>query len=246
MNGFALRLKGRRPLLFAALLTACALLCLALLTGRAFADAETPTITYDGAARQLTVQGAQGSATATDLFPAFKNLMPGDKRQQDVAVRVSGVDSEVRVYAKAVVDDETAQALEPITLSASVSGDGGEMALDEGSAGSVFSDSVCIAKFTADGQATLHLQLQVPVSVSNELASANEQVRWEITAEDDSGTIEPTTPAPSGGVSAGAGLASHLTQTGDNLAAVVALLVGIAAAAVALSAFAVFCIRRKR
>ena len=134
MNSFALRLKGRRPLLFAALLTACALLCLALLTGRAFADAETPTIAYDGAARQLTVQGAQGSATATDLFPAFKNLMPGDKRQQDVAVRVSGVDSEVRVCAKAVVDDETAQALEPITLSASVSGDGGEMALDEGSA----------------------------------------------------------------------------------------------------------------
>lgn len=114
MNDFALRLKGRRPLLFAALLTACALLCLALLTGRAFADAETPTISYDGAARQLTVQGAQGPATATDLFPTFKNLMPGDKRQQDVAVRVSGVDSEVSVYAKAVVDDETAQALEPL------------------------------------------------------------------------------------------------------------------------------------
>ena len=106
MNGFALRLKGRRPLLFAALLTACALLCLALFAGRAFADAETPTIAYDGAARQLTVQGAQGSATATDLFPAFKNLMPGDKRQQDVDVRASGVDSEVSVYATVVVDDE--------------------------------------------------------------------------------------------------------------------------------------------
>lgn len=72
MNGFTLRLKGRRPLLFAALLTACALLCLALLTGRAFADAETPTISYDGAARRPGICYGNGFVSCVQEFDAWR------------------------------------------------------------------------------------------------------------------------------------------------------------------------------
>ena len=60
---------------------------------RAFAD--TPTIAYDGNARQLTVSGASGSSGEPDLFPAFKDLMPGDVREQQIEIRATGVKSQV-------------------------------------------------------------------------------------------------------------------------------------------------------
>lgn len=234
MNRLTLRLNDCRSTFSLALLVVASALIFALaLSGRAFADTQDPAIIYDGAARQLTVQGSQGSATETDLFPAFKGLMPGDQRQQDVQVRVSGVSSEVRLYVKAAVDDEASRALAPISLAASLVDGDGEAALQEGSAGNVFSGGVCVARFSRDGQAVLRLSLRVPTSVSNELADANERIRWEITAEDDSGAIEPTPAVPSGNAPAGAGVAGRLTQTGDGAVSIAAALAVIAAAAAA-------------
>lgn len=211
------------------------LLCLAF-APRAFADA-APSVTYDGASRQLTVQGASGSATATDLFPAFKDLMPGDQRQQDVQLAVRGATSQVRLYVQAVVDDETAQALQPVTLATSVSNNTALSDLQTASAGEVFASKTLVATFTGSGTAVLHLQLCVPTSLSNELANANEQVSWQFTAEDDSGQIPTAQPDNAPGNQTGAGVFSKLTQTGDAAGyAVLAALVAAAAIVLAVAA----------
>ncbi len=207
------------------------LLCLAF-APRAFADA-APSVTYDGASRQLTVQGASGSATATDLFPAFKDLMPGDQRQQDVQLAVQGATSQVRLYVQAVVDDKTAQALQPVTLAASASNNTALSDLQTASAGKVFASKTLVATFAGSGTAVLHLQLCVPTSVSNELANANEQVSWEFTAEDDSGQIPIVQPDNAPENQTGAGVFSKLTQTGDAVG--YAVLAALAAAAIVLA-----------
>lgn len=154
---------------------------------RAFAD--TPAIVYDGNARQLTVSGEP------DLFPAFKDLMPGDVREQQIEVRATGVKSQVRVFVRAVVDHETAHLLSPITLTASA-GDASAGWLQTGTPGSVFAYPTQVATFTSDGSTVLNLQLSVPTSVGNELADAGKTIRWEITAEDDGEKI-PVQPADS-------------------------------------------------
>ena len=95
-----------------------AIFCVVALAVPARAFADTPAIAYDGNARQLTVSGATDSSGEPDLFLAFKDLMPGDVRDQQIEIRATGVKSQVRVFVRAVVDHETARLLSPITLTA--------------------------------------------------------------------------------------------------------------------------------
>lgn len=161
-----------------------AIFCIVALAAPARAFADAPAIAYDGNARQLTVSGATGSSGEPDLFLAFKDLMPGDVREQQIEVRATGVKSQVRVFVRAVVDHETAHLLSPITLTASA-GDASAGWLQTGTPGSVFAYPTQVATFASDGSTVLNLQLSVPTSVGNELADANKTIRWEITAEDD-------------------------------------------------------------
>ena len=170
-----------------------AILCMVALAAPAHAFADAPAIAYDGNARQLTVLGATGSSGEPDLFPAFKDLMPGDEREQQIEIRATGVKSQVRVFVRAVVDHETAHLLSPITLTATV-GDASAVWLQTGTPGSVFAHPTQVATFTGDGSTVLNLRLSVPTSVGNELADASKTIRWEITAEDDGEAI-PVQPA---------------------------------------------------
>lgn len=70
-----------------------AIFCVVALAVPARAFADTPAIAYDGNARQLTVSGATDSSGEPDLFLAFKDLMPGDVRDQQIEIRATGVKS---------------------------------------------------------------------------------------------------------------------------------------------------------
>lgn len=192
-----------------------AIFCVVTLAVPARAFADTPAIAYDGNARQLTVSGEP------DLFPAFKGLMPGDVREQQIEIRATGVKSQVRVFVRAVVDHETARQLSPITLTASA-GDASAGWLQTGTPGSVFAYPTQVATFTSDGSTVLNLQLSVPTSVGNELADASKTIRWEITAEDDGEKI-PVQPV--GSKSPGL---FGLAATGDSTLALLLVLLTLA------------------
>ena len=198
-----------------------AIVCLIALTVPARAFADTPTISYDGNARQLTVSGATGSSGESDLFLAFKDLMPGDTRDQQIEIRATGVKSQVRVFVRAVVDHETAHMLSPITLTAAM-GDASAGWLQTGTPGSVFAHPTQVAAFTGDGSTVLDLRLSVPTTVGNELADANKTIRWEITAEDDGEKI----PVQSAG-SKKPGLLG-LVATGDSTLSLLLVLLTLA------------------
>ena len=180
--------------------------------------------------RQLTVSGATMSSGEPDLFPAFKDLMPGDEREQQIEIRATGVKSQVRVFVRAVVDHETTHLLSPITLTAAVS-DASADWLQAGTPGSVFAHPTQVATFTSDGSTVLNLQLSVPTSVGNELADANKTIRWEITAEDDGETIpaQPAGPKKPG--------LFGLAATGDNSLALLLTLLTLAIIAFMVALF---------
>ena len=198
-----------------------AIFCIAALAAPVNAFADTPAIAYDGNARQLTVSGATGTSGEPNLFPSFKDLMPGDVREQQIEIRATGVKSQVRVFVRAVVDHETASLLSPITLTATV-GDASAGWLQTGTPGSVFAYPTQVAAFTSDGSTVLNLQLSVPTSVGNELADASKTIRWEVTAEDDGETI-PAQPAGSKKSSL-----FGLAATGDNSLALLLTLLTLA------------------
>ena len=195
--------------------------------------ADTPSVDYDGTARQLTVSGVEAPSGGVDLFPAFKDLMPGDTREQSIKIEAKGVQGQVSIFVRAVVDEDTARALEPISLTAAVDTGPSSGLLETGTPASVFAKTAKVATFAVDGNATLDLRLSVPTSVGNELADASKTIRWEIMAEDDSGELDavPARPEP-----AWKSIFSQLTQTGDSIAlgALVAVLV-IAAIGIALA-----------
>ena len=207
-----------------------AILCVVALAVPARAFADTPAIAYDGNARQLTVSGATMSSGEPDLFPAFKDLMPGDEREQQIEIRATGVKSQVRVFVRAVVDHETTHLLSPITLTAAVS-DASADWLQAGTPGSVFAHPTQVATFTSDGSTVLNLQLSVPTSGCNELADANKTIRWEITAEDDGETIpaQPAGPKKPG--------LFGLAATGDNSLALLLTLLTLAIIAFMVALF---------
>lgn len=195
--------------------------------------ADTPSIAYDGNARQLMVSGVEAPSGGVDLFPAFKDLMPGDTREQSIKIETKGVQGQVSIFVRAVVDEGAARALEPISLTAAVGTGPSSGLLETGTPASVFAKTAKVATFAADGNATLDLRLDVPTSVGNELADASKTIRWEITAEDDSGELDaiPASPEP-----ARESIFSQLTQTSDSIAlgALVAVLI-IAAIGIALA-----------
>lgn len=207
-----------------------AILCVVALAVPARAFADTPAIAYDGNARQLTVSGATMSSGEPDLFPAFKDLMPGDEHEQQIEIRATGVKSQVRVFVRAVVDHETAHLLSPITLTAAVS-DASADWLQAETPGSVFAHPTQVATFTSDGSTVLNLQLSVPTSVGNGLADANKTIRWEITAEDDGETIpaQPAGPKKPG--------LFGLAATGDNSLALLLTLLTLAIIAFMVALF---------
>ena len=213
---------------------AAALVGVALLLAPSSAYAvDAPSIAYDGNARQLTVSGMEAPSDGVDLFTAFKDLMPGDTREQPIKIEAKGVQGQVSIFVRAVVDEDTARALEPISLTAAVSTGPSSSVLETGTPASVFAETAKVATFAADGNATLDLRLSVPTSVGNELADASKTIRWEITAEDDSGKLDaiPASPEP-----ARKSIFSQLTQTGESIAlgALVAVLV-IAVIGIALA-----------
>lgn len=195
--------------------------------------ADTPSIAYDGNARQLTISGMEAPSGGVDLFPAFKDLMPGDTRDQPIKIEAKGVQGQVSIFVRAVVDEDTARALEPISLTAAVSAGPSSNVLETGTPGSVFAETTKIATFATDGNATLDLRLSVPTSVGNELADASKTIRWEITAEDDSGELDAIPARPE---AAWKSIFSQLTQTGDSIAlgALVAVL-AVAAIGIAIA-----------
>ena len=219
-----------------ALFLIAALFGVALLLAPSSAYAvDTPSITYDGDARQLTASGVETPSGGVDLFPAFKDLMPGDTREQPIKIEAKGVQGQVSIFVRAVVDEDTARALEPISLTATVGAGPSSGVPETGTPASVFAETAKVATFDADGNATLDLQLSVPTSVGNELADASKTIRWEITAEDDSGELDaiPARPEP-----AQKNIFSQLAKTGDSIAlgALVAVL-AVAAIGIALAAW---------
>lgn len=163
--------------------TACVLMTLVLLSGSLTAAAANGNVTYSGdAGRFIFAPGSDHSVT--DLFPEFKDVMPGDALTQTILVRNNASDKvSVRLYLRALgAHEESRQFLSQLTLSVSA----GDSALFHAPADqkAQLGDWVELGEFGPGGEVELAVTLQVPVTLDNQFMDAVGYLDWQFMVEE--------------------------------------------------------------
>ena len=168
------------------------ILCAALMTtsvlpGTAFTAeaAGDPSVIYDGAERDFRLENAEG----TDLFPEFKQMMPGDKVTQEITVAVENTDGPVTVYmTPGPAAMEQPEIFKNVRLTVYADGDVVSNAtldqLTQIPGGSKGDKGIELYTFEEPGEKTLEAVLTVEPEAGNELMDAQATVNWKFTVQD--------------------------------------------------------------
>ena len=175
------------------------LLCvLALLMACAMpAFAETGNVTYSGDAGDVIF--APGSEhSPTDLFPNFKDVMPGDCITQEIAVKNDASNRvKVKIYLRALgAHEESKEFLSKLRLWVEKSDENTMAYMFDATADQTaqLSDWVCLGTLYSGGEVNLKVVLDVPVELDNAYQQQIGYLDWEFMVEEHE--AEPTDPEP--------------------------------------------------
>lgn len=124
----------------------------------------------------------------SDLFPDFKNVMPGDTLTQSITVRNDASKNvKVKIYLRSLgAHEDSRDFLSQLRLRVKKSEDNDmaymfDAAADESAQ---LTDSVCLGTLYSGGVVNLELELYVPPELGNEYADKIGYVDWEFTTEE--------------------------------------------------------------
>ncbi len=174
------------------------------------------TVTYDGNAKEF-IFGPGSSHSPTDLFPDFKEVMPGDSFTQEIVVKNSeNTGCNVRIYLKSTgATTETEEFLSKLRLTvAQIEGS----TLYEGPADEAgdLNEWVCLGTISPGAEVKLEVTLNVPIELDDTYQDVVGYVDWQFKVEEipnggghnpvPTQTPDPTVTAP-----------PRSPQTGDTL-----------------------------
>ena len=149
------------------------------------------TVTYQGGAGKFLL-GPGSGYSATDLFDGFKDVMPGDVRTGEIAVKNTGKTA-VKLYLRGLGAEEGSQdLLEQMTLT--VEDQAGKVLSSAGAdeAGGL-AQWVYLGTFAPGSSTVLTVTLKVPLTMDNGSAGQAGYLDWQFRAE------EQTEDAPTTG-----------------------------------------------
>lgn len=163
-----------------------AAMALALAPVAAFAASN---VDFQGEAEKFVF--APGSDTSpTDLFPAFKDIVPGDTLTDTVDVKNSSSDT-VKIYLRALGAEENSSGLlSQVTLTVAAKNANLFEATADQTAG--LTDWVLLGTMEPGGSATLDVSIAAPLSMGNEYQDTIGTLTWEFKAEQ----VEDPAPDP--------------------------------------------------
>ena len=159
---------------------------------------------YSGDAGQfIFTPGSEYSPT--DLFPNFKDVMPGDSIYQPITVRNDASNRvKVKIYMRALGAHEDSEAfLSMLRLQVEKSENNAMAHMFDAAASesAQLTDWVCLGTLYSGGEVNLHVILHVPTELDNQYQQQVGYLDWEFMVEEYE--IEPTDPeAPDTGDSA--------------------------------------------
>lgn len=130
---------------------------------------------YDGNSKQFTYyNSSQG-----DFFDDFKDLIPGDVREQTVNIRGVNIKKKTKLFIRLDSDiDESILSLVNISIYKD------DELLDSST------DTIEITDLNEDSNIVLKLRLEVPIEVGNVISDKESSLRWTFLVEEDEDLIE--------------------------------------------------------
>ena len=146
--------------------------------------AENANVTYSGDAGKFVF--APGSAySPTDLFPNFKDVMPGDSILQPITVKNNASKKvKVEIYMRALgahEDGTSPEFLSQMYLRVEKAEDNAMAYMFDAAAheSAQLTDWVCLGTLYSGGEVNLNIILDVPVEMDNQFADQIGYLDWE-------------------------------------------------------------------
>jgi len=171
--------------------------CMLLLNCVMPVSAADGNVTYSGdAGNFIFVPGREHSPT--DLFPNFKDVMPGDSITQPITVKNDASNKvKVKIYMRSLgAHADSVEFLTKLRLRVEKSGENamGYMFDAAASETAQLTDWVCLGTLYSGGEVNLNVILDVPVELDNAYQEQIGYLDWEFMIEEFE--IEPTDPEP--------------------------------------------------
>lgn len=163
--------------------------------------AEGGKVTYNKNAGNFVFEpGSEHSLT--DLFPNFKDVMPGDTITQKINVKnEASHEVKVKIYLRSLgAHENSAEFLSQLGLKVTKSEDNEMAYMFDATANETaqLTDWVCLGTLYSGGEVNLDVMLNVPVELSNEFQNQMGFLDWEFMIEEFPVESDDPKPPPTG------------------------------------------------